>query len=167
MIAKPEILQSVEHMIKSKIRKIFVNEKILKNIVLKFMKLIRIIMSITKKIKVDENDHNYILFSVDFNFSKCILAVEVDGKGHTDRDLIFEKKRQEALEKKLIVILLELILVKKINRAGNIWFSGTRKSVLLKESSGERCAPRNFVLLMMLRGTHVCLIVCFGVHQIK
>ena len=26
MIAKPEILQSVEHMIKSKIRKIFVNE---------------------------------------------------------------------------------------------------------------------------------------------
>ena len=101
MIAKPEILQSVEHMIKSKIRKIFVNEKILKNIVLKFMKLIRIIMSITKKIKVDENDHNYILFSVDFNFSKCILAVEVDGKGHTDRDLIFEKKRQEALEKTL------------------------------------------------------------------
>ena len=167
MIAKPEILQSVEHMIKSKIRKIFVNEKILKNIVLKFMKLIRIIMSITKKIKVDENDPNYILFSVDFNFSKCILAVEVDGKGHTDRDLIFEKKRQEALEKKLIVILLELIVVKKIIRAGNIWFSGTRKSVLLKESSGERCAPRNFVPRMMLRGTHVCLIVCFGVHQIK
>ena len=115
MIAKPEILQSVEHMIKSKIRKIFVNEKILKNIVLKFMKLIRIIMSITKKIKVDENDHNYILFSVDFNFSKCILAVEVDGKGHTDRDLIFEKKKARSIRKKLIVILLELILVKKLS----------------------------------------------------
>ena len=27
--------------------------------------------------------------------------MEVDEKGHTDRDLIFEKKRQEALEKKL------------------------------------------------------------------
>ena len=28
-------------------------------------------------------------------------AVEIDEKGHTDRDLIFEEKRQEALEKKL------------------------------------------------------------------
>ena len=27
------------------------------------------------------------------------LAVEIDEKGHTDRDLIFEKKIQEALEK--------------------------------------------------------------------
>ena len=30
-----------------------------------------------------------------------ILAVEIDEKGHTDRDLIFEEKRQKALEKKL------------------------------------------------------------------
>ena len=29
------------------------------------------------------------------------LAVEIDTKGHTDRDLIFEEKRQKALEKKL------------------------------------------------------------------
>ena len=27
--------------------------------------------------------------------------MEIDGKGHTDRDLIFEEKRQKALEKKL------------------------------------------------------------------
>ena len=33
-------------------------------------------------------------------FSECFLAVEIDEKGHTDRD-IFEEKRQEALEKKL------------------------------------------------------------------
>ena len=66
----------------------------MKNIVLKFMKLIRIIMSIAKKIKVDESGHNYILFRVDFNFSKYILAVEVDGKVHTDRDLIFEKRKK-------------------------------------------------------------------------
>ena len=39
------------------------------------------------------------LFSVYFN--KFLLAVEIDEKGHTDRDLIFEEKRQEALEKKL------------------------------------------------------------------
>ena len=36
----------------------------------------------------------FILISV-------LLAVESDEKGHTDRDSIFEEKRQEALEKKL------------------------------------------------------------------
>ena len=30
-----------------------------------------------------------------------LLAVEIDEKGHTDRDIIFEEKRQKALEKKL------------------------------------------------------------------
>ena len=30
-----------------------------------------------------------------------MLAVEIDEKGHTDRDFIFEEKRQEALKKKL------------------------------------------------------------------
>ena len=29
-----------------------------------------------------------------------LLAVEIDEKGHTDRDIIFEEKRQKALEKK-------------------------------------------------------------------
>ena len=29
------------------------------------------------------------------------MAVEIDEKVHTDRDLIFEEKRQKALEKKL------------------------------------------------------------------
>ena len=30
-----------------------------------------------------------------------LLGVKIDEKGHTDRDLIFEGKRQEAIEKKL------------------------------------------------------------------
>ena len=34
-------------------------------------------------------------------FTKYCLAIESDEKGHTDRNLIFEWKRQEALEKKL------------------------------------------------------------------
>ena len=38
-----------------------------------------------------------------------VLAVEIYEKGHTDRDIIFEDKRQKALEKNLIVNLLELI----------------------------------------------------------
>ena len=54
-----------------------------------------------KKIKVDRNGCKYILFRIDFYFSKFLLAVEIDEKEHTNRDLIFEEKREEALEKKL------------------------------------------------------------------
>ena len=54
-----------------------------------------------KKIQVDKNGCKYILFRVDVYFNKFLLGVEVDEKGHTDRDLIFEEKRQKALEKKL------------------------------------------------------------------
>ena len=46
-------------------------------------------------------------------------------------------------------------------------FSGAQKSVLLKESSGEHCAPRNSVHLVTLRGTCAYLIVYLIVHQMK
>ena len=65
------------------------------------MKLILIFMSNIKQIQVGENDKEYILFKIDIYFTKYCLAVEIDEKGLTDRDLIFEQKRQEALEKKL------------------------------------------------------------------
>ena len=64
-----------------------------------------------KKIQVDKNGCKYILFRVDIYFNKCFLAVEIDGKGHTDRDSIFEEKRQGALEKNLVVNFFELIQV--------------------------------------------------------
>ena len=51
-------------------------------------------------------------------------------------------------------------------RAGKIKFSGAQKYVLLKESPGECCAPHNFVHLVTLRGTCVCLIMWLTVHQI-
>ena len=54
-----------------------------------------------KKIQVDKNGCKYILFRIDVYFNKFLLAVEIDEKGHTDRDLVFEEKRQKALEKKL------------------------------------------------------------------
>ena len=41
------------------------------------------------------------MFRIDVYFAKYFLAVEIDEKGHTDRDLIFEEKRQKVLEKKL------------------------------------------------------------------
>ena len=64
-----------------------------------------------KKKQVDNNRCKHILFRIDIYFSECSLAVEIGEKGHTDRDLIFEEKRQKALEKKLVVNLLELIQV--------------------------------------------------------
>ena len=54
-----------------------------------------------KQIQVDNNRRKYILFRIDIYFSEYSLAVEIDEKGHTDRDFIFEEKRQKALEKKL------------------------------------------------------------------
>ena len=66
------------------------------------------------KIQVDDKDQEYILFRIDIYFTEYSLAVEIDENGHTDRDLIFEKEREKALEKNLTVHLLELILVKKI-----------------------------------------------------
>ena len=54
-----------------------------------------------KKIQADKNGFKYILFRIDICLNKCFLAVEIDEKGHTNRDSIFEEKRQEALEKKL------------------------------------------------------------------
>ena len=54
-----------------------------------------------KKIHVGKNRCKYILFGIDVYFNKFLLAVEIDEIGHTDRDLIFHKRRQKALEKKL------------------------------------------------------------------
>ena len=63
--------------------------------------MILIFISTIKKIQVDKNGCEYILFRIDVYFSEYSLAVEIDEKGHTDGDLIFEEKRQKALEKKL------------------------------------------------------------------
>ena len=76
--------------------------------------MIFILVSIIKKIRVNKNGQQYISFRIDIFFTKYCLAVEIDEKGHTGRDLIFEEKRQKALEKNLTVHLLELILVKEI-----------------------------------------------------
>ena len=73
------------------------------------MKLILILVSNIKKIQVDENDKEYILFRIDIYFTKYCLAVEIDEKCHTDRDLIFEQKKQEALEKKLNCTFIRII----------------------------------------------------------
>ena len=72
------------------------------------MKLILIFISPVKKIQVDNDGRKYILFRIDIYFSEYSLAVEIDEKGHTDRDFIFEEKRQKALEKKLGCIFIRI-----------------------------------------------------------
>ena len=57
------------------------------------MKLILIFMNIMKKkIQADENGRKYMLFRIDVYFSKCFLAIEIDEKEHTDKDIILEEK---------------------------------------------------------------------------
>ena len=61
------------------------------------MRLILVFVSTTKNIQVNENGCEYILLRIDVYFIEYLLAVQIDEKGPTDRDLIFEEKRQEAL----------------------------------------------------------------------
>ena len=100
MIPDFEVPECPEFNVKLKIRKILKNYK-LKNILLRFIKLILICISTYEKIQVDNNRCKYILFRTDVYFIEHSLAVEIDEKGHTDRDFNFEVKRQKALEKKL------------------------------------------------------------------
>ena len=49
--------------------------------------------------KVQKNGRFFMLFKIDAYFLEHNLALEIDEKALTDRDLIFEQKRQEGLEK--------------------------------------------------------------------
>ena len=71
-----------------------------------------------KIIKVFSNEkillqHSVLNYQIDLYFSEHKLAIEVDEKGHTDRD---EKnmKEQKKYKKNLDVNLLELIQMQKI-----------------------------------------------------
>ena len=102
MIPDHEISKCSEHEVKSKIGTIFVNEKILEEYSVKIYEIDPYFYEhYRKKIETDENGSEYILFRIDIYFTEYFVATEIDEKGHTDRDLIFEEKIQKALEKKL------------------------------------------------------------------
>ena len=63
--------------------------------------MIFILVRIIKKKQVDKNGWQYIFLRTDVYFTKYCLAIEIDEKGHIDRDFDLKKKRQEALEKEL------------------------------------------------------------------
>ena len=97
-----EISKCPEYEVKSNIGSIFVNEKVLKEYSVRIYETDPYFYEHYKeKIQVDNNDWEYISFRINVYFTEYFLAVEIDEKGHTDRDLIFEEKRQKALEKKL------------------------------------------------------------------
>ena len=102
MIPDHEITKCLEHEVKLKIGTKFVNEKILEEYSVKIYEIDPYFYEhYRKKIQTDENGSKYILFRIDIYFTEYFLAVEIDEKGHTDRDLIFEEKRQKTFEKKL------------------------------------------------------------------
>ena len=109
-----QILKSIEHKVKSKIGKIFVNKDTLEEHSVKIYKVdLYFSENYKKRIQVDKNGQQYILFRIDVYFTKYCLAIEIDEKGHTDRDLIFEEKRQKALEKKLNCTFIRINTSKK------------------------------------------------------
>ena len=94
MILDFEISKCPEHEVKSKIGTIFVNKKILEEYSVKIYEIDPYFYEHYKqKIQTDKNECEYILFRIDVYFTEYFLAVEIDEKGHTDRDLIFEEKR--------------------------------------------------------------------------
>ena len=102
MIPDSEISDCPKFEVKSKIRKIFKNQNPLEEHSFKIYEIDpHFYEHYEKKIQADKNGWKYILFRIDIYFSECLLAVEIDEKGHTDRDITFEEKRQKALEKKL------------------------------------------------------------------
>ena len=102
MIPESEMSECLEFEVKSKIGSIFANEKILEEYSVKIYKIDPYFYEhYGKKIQVDENGCKYMLFRNDVCFTEYLLAVKVDEKGRTNRDFIFERKREEALEKKL------------------------------------------------------------------
>ena len=95
------LLLNVAEVKKKEVKEIFVNEKILEEYSVNIYEIDPYFYEHYKeKIGVHKNGRKYIFFRTHVYFTEYLLAVEIDEKKYADRDLIFEKKRQEALEKK-------------------------------------------------------------------
>ena len=91
-----------EFEVKSKIGKLFIMKKILEEYFVRIYEIDPYFCEHNKeKIKVDKNKWEFISFRIDVYFTEYFLTVEIDEQNHEGRELIFEKKRQEALEEKL------------------------------------------------------------------
>ena len=101
MISDSEIPKCPEFEVKSKIGKLFMNEKILEEYSVKIYEIDPYFYKHYKeKMKVDKNGREYILFRIDVYFTEYFLAVEIDEQNHAGRELIFEKKKTRGIKKK-------------------------------------------------------------------
>ena len=89
MIPDSEIPKCPEFEVKSKMGKIFKNQNPFEEYSVKIYEIDPYFYEhYEKKIQADKIGCKYILFRIDIYFSECFLAVEIDEKGHSDRDLI-------------------------------------------------------------------------------
>ena len=97
MIPDSEIPACQQFEVKSKIGKLFMNEKVLEEYSVKIYEIDPFFYEHHKeKIKVDRNGCEYILFRTDVYFTEYFLAIEIDEKTNKSREPVFEKERQEA-----------------------------------------------------------------------
>ena len=84
---------SIEHKVKSKIGTIFVNEDILEEYSVKIYEIdLYFSENYEKRIQVDKNGQQYILFRIDIYFTKYCLAIEIDEKVIPIETLFLNKK---------------------------------------------------------------------------
>ena len=96
MIPDSEIPKCPEFEVKSKIGKLFMNEKILEEYSVKIYEIDPYFYEHHNgKIKVDKNGREYILFRIDAYFTEYFLAVEIDEQNYEGRDLTFQKKKKK------------------------------------------------------------------------
>ena len=111
MISDSEIPKCPEFEVRTKIGKLFMNEKILEEYSVKVYEIDPYFYEHHKeKIKVDKNECEYI-FKIDFYFTEYFQQQKLINNTMNVENLFLKKKRQEALEKSLIVNLLDLIQV--------------------------------------------------------
>ena len=132
---------SIEHVVKSKAEPIFVNEDILEEYSVKIYEIdLYFSENYKKRLQVNKNGQQYILFRIYIYFTKYCLAIEIDEKGHTDRDLIFEEKRQKALEKKLDCTFIRINTSKE---NFDVDYEASRIQTLLSQFKDNKIKTKN------------------------
>ena len=101
LIPDSEIPKFPDFEVKSKIEKSLKSIIPLKNILLRFMKLILIFIKIMKKTQADKNGCKYILFRIDIYFSECFQQQKLMKKDILTEKLFLKKKDQKHQKKKL------------------------------------------------------------------
>ena len=90
MIPDSEIPKCSEFEVKSKIEKLFMNEKIIEEYSVRIYEIGSYFYENYKeKIKIDKNGHEDKLFRIDVYFTELFLDVEIDEQSNEGKELIF------------------------------------------------------------------------------